>query len=170
MTLRKIVLMLTVCFALSVLPGCNSVNKAFTKAITGKENYAMQIVPVPDQSARLSDPDKCRVYLIRDTSAGWAAGVEIFDNGIFIGGTHGGTYLCWEREPGRMALTTATAGTQLNMFNQKLTVDLQKGQVYYIQQTMWFGGKLKLVSEDKGLKILKKCSVAAISNPQQSGK
>jgi len=152
--------------ALLMSSGCQSM----TKATTGKENYPMQVVPVPNQSVKLSDPKKCRVYLIRKTNVGWGYIVEIFDNDMFIGNIHANAYLCWEREPGKMLLTTETAGIQINFTKQKLPVDVQAGNVYYIEQTMWFGGKLKLLSEEKGRKLLEKCSLASISNPQQTDK
>jgi hypothetical protein len=132
---------------------------AFT-GCSGKPGYgifkAYQIVPFPDQTKGLEDPNLCRIYVIRDNNIG--PEFDIHDNKNFIGVTCPFTYLCWDRKPG--STTISNKSSIFLIIPQKITLNLRKGKTYYIRQTRYsagMGGNLKLLSEEIGKSALKEC-------------
>lgn len=118
---------------------------------------AYQIVPFPDQSKGLEDPELCRIYIIRDNNIG--PGFEINCSNNFVGITCPYTYLCWDHKSGSAIISNTIEGPLL-FIPQKITLNLEKGKTYYIRVTRFFagmGGNLKLLSEEEGKKALKEC-------------
>jgi len=133
---------------------------------------ASQVALFPDQSVLLSNPNLCRIYVLRDSStflAAWQA--EIYDGDTYIGGIEPHTYLCWERQPDKTVISTAghqqayfigtTPGFLSAISQPKLSLDLEKGKIYYIRHYLYFGESLKLLSAEEGKKRLKDCSPPA---------
>ena len=121
-----------------------------------------QIVPFPDQSKTVSDPTKGRIYVFRPANSGGAVAMEIFDDGKLVGITGAAGYLCWERPPGQTVISAKAE----NMSSVNLPV--QAGKAHYIFQHMAMGwvqarNRLEIVSEEEGLKILKKCKPPKIA-------
>ena len=148
--------------------GCRTMHglqTGISQAIVGSKTHVYQVAPFPDISERLSDPQKCRIYLIRNTYVGAAFIDEIHDNKRMVGTLHAYTYLCWERDPGILTLECEEYG--VNVPGKKTrTFNVEKGNVYFIKRTMWFSGDMKLISEEKGRKYLEECIAPDIKNPQ----
>ena len=119
-------------------------------------NSAFQIVPFPNQTARLDDSAKCRIYIVRDTIVGAAYTTEILDGDNIVGSVEANTYLCWERQPGQTVISGRGAMTPTILAKQ-IKLDAEPGKVYYIREHMWFTGALRLVSEKQGEKAVRKC-------------
>ncbi|MDP7113184.1 MAG: hypothetical protein QGH45_14520 [Myxococcota bacterium] len=97
-----------------------------------------QYVTFPDQSVTIEDPNKARIYVYRDSILGSAIPFLVFENEdtpeeIAIGITGPNGYLCWEREPGALNLTSKAEN------EAELAIDLVAGAVYYVQQHATMG-------------------------------
>jgi hypothetical protein len=97
-----------------------------------------QYVPFPDQSVEVEDPGKARIYVYRDSILGSAIPFLVFENEdtaeeIAIGVTGPNGYLCWEREPGTLNLTSKAEN------EAELAIDLVAGAVYWVQQHATMG-------------------------------
>jgi hypothetical protein len=122
-----------------------------------------QFVRIPDLNKRVEDPTKARVYVIRPSSMGSSASLEVWDGKVHVGNTGPTAYLCWEREPGPAEIS----GREENISTVPLTV--QSNQAYYIFQHMRIGwvqarNKLEIIPEEEGQKLLRKCA------PPKAGK
>lgn len=180
--MKKIVVILYLALLLAT-SGCagrmyNKMVHKLSKSRTGAKNAAYQIMPFPDLSEPLSNPEKCRIYLMRDTYAGlqW---YEVYDNGHIVGVVQAYTYLCWERSPGTMTILCKNA--QINTPSKtKQTFTVEAGQTYYIKQGIGFfaeqsmgllgGVKMKMVDEEKGVKAIEKCTAPEIKNVMKTTK
>ena len=115
-----------------------------------------QFVRIPDLNQRVEDPARGRIYVVRPSSAGAGASMEVWDSNLHVGNTGASSYLCWEREPGK----TQVSGREENV--SVVDLDVQANHVYYIFQHMRIGwvqarNKMELISEDEGQKRLKGC-------------
>jgi hypothetical protein len=124
----------------------------------------VQRVPMPDQSKGVEDSAKGRIYVMRATSFAGAVGVNITDNGVPIGSTGAGGYLCWEREPGDVIVAAAVENTS------RVSLPVRPGSIHYIKQDMRMGiwtarTDLEVVDADSGTKILKQCKPAKVKLP-----
>jgi hypothetical protein len=113
-------------------------------------------VPLPDQSKRIEDPGKARIYVVRPTSFGGAISFEVSDGRTLIGNTGPNGYLCWERPGGQMEVIGKAENTA------RLPVKVEQGTVYYIQQHVRMGimkarNELSLLSEAEGKSKVSKC-------------
>lgn len=116
-----------------------------------------QFVRFPDQQMRVENPEMGRIYVMRPTSFGAVASMEIWDGNRHIGNTGPTSFLCWEREPGMAHIV----GREENA--SSVDVEVKTNQVYYIFQHVQMGwlqprNKLELVDEAEGAKILKECN------------
>lgn len=112
-----------------------------------------QVVPFPAQDVNVEDKTKGRIYVMRPGSraASWPLEVYVNNQLIGINGAHG--YLCWEQEPGKIALTGQ--GDQPST----ISFTVEAGRVYYFYQRIEPApGKvlnsMKRVSDDKGMRML----------------
>jgi len=115
-----------------------------------------QYVPLPDQSKRIEDSSKARIYVVRPTSFGGAVSFKVNDGDTLIGNTGPNGYLCWERPGGQMEVIGKAENTS------RLPVDVEQGTVYYIQQHVRMGimmsrNELSLLSEAEGKSKVSKC-------------
>ena len=115
-----------------------------------------QFVPLPDQAKRVEDPDKGRVYVLRPAFVGCAVSMRVNDGESVIGKTGGQGYLCWERAPGSTEIRSKAENTST------LSLDVEKGEVYYILQQVRMGilfarNKIVTIDEEKGKQLLLKC-------------
>jgi hypothetical protein len=138
----------------SVLTGCAALVIAMVFAGCASPQ---QYVHFPDQSKRVEDPQKGRIYVIRPSSTARSVSMVVKDGRKTIGCTGPNSFLCWEREPGK---TTVTGTAE---FPSSVDISVENGNVYFVFQhlamgLMTSGDKLELVSEEKGRKILKKCN------------
>jgi hypothetical protein len=95
------------------------------------------------------------------------ASTRISDNGVLIGNTGPRGYLCWEREPGTVKVTSVSAGQA----ETELTV--AAGGVYYLLQRVNPGfvyGKssLTILPEEAGAALLKSCKPAYFTDAKPS--
>jgi len=132
-------IIITTCMAL--LAGCASTT---------------QYVPLPDQSKRIEDPSKARIYVVRPTGFGGAISFRVSDGDTLIGNTGPNGYLCWERPGGQMEVIGKAENTS------NLPVDVEQGTVYYIQQHVRMGilkarNELSLLPEAEGKSKVSKC-------------
>jgi len=115
-----------------------------------------QFVPVPDQNVRVENAAKGRIYLIRPSSMGSAASMEVWDGNVHVGNTGAKSFLCWEREPGEAIVS----GREENVSTVSLWV--KTNEVYYIFQHMRMGwwqarNELEVIPETQATGLLKKC-------------
>jgi len=115
-----------------------------------------QLVPFPDQSVEVENPELGRIYVMRPSSLGGAISMAVEDDQRLIGHTGPDSYLCWEREPGTATIT----GRAENVAT--LSIDVTAGSVTYVHQGMRMGmwkarNVLKLLDEEKGKKELAGC-------------
>ena len=116
-----------------------------------------QLVPFPDQSKKIEDPSKGRIYVFRPSIFAYAIPMQIDDNNKAIGLTGPRGYLCWERKPGKTRIVGHAENTS------ELPLEIHKGKVYYIYQHMrlgwlWARNKLELVDEVVGREYLQDCN------------
>lgn len=117
-----------------------------------------QFVPLPDQN-KLVGADKARIYVVRPTSMGCGVSMKVSDGGQLVGQTGPKSYLCWDRTPGTVAITSKAEN------KADLSLDTEAGKTYYIQQHVRMGflyarTKLSLLSESKGQGFVAECSPA----------
>jgi hypothetical protein len=144
--MRKIMQLIIVVVSANLLIGCASTT---------------QYVPLPDQSKRIEDPSKARVYVVRPTAFGGAVTFKVSDDDTLIGNTGPNGYLCWERPVGQMEVIGKAENTS------RLQVEVEQGSVYYIQQHVRMGilsarNELSLLSEADGKNKLSKCKAPKV--------
>ncbi len=127
----------------------------------------VQYVPLPDQTKKIEDPNKARIYVARPTSFGSAIPINISDGGKLIGHTGPNGYLCWERDPGKTELKGKAENTST------LTLNMEKGTVYYVQQHINMGffiarNKLRQMIDDEGEKKVAKCKSPTVNSKLSS--
>lgn len=115
-----------------------------------------QFVPFPNQSTQV-DSTKTRIYVARPTVVGAAISMTVSDSGQLIGETGPKSYLCWERNPGQVTISSKAEN------RTELSLNAQPGQSYYVQQHVRMGflyarNKLTLLNEAEGKEIVSKCS------------
>lgn len=120
-----------------------------------------QFVPMPDLSKAVEDPAKGRIYVMRSTSYGGAAGMNIADGGNPIGNTGPKGFLCWEREPGDVIVSATAENTS------RVSLAVRAGSIHYILQNIRMGiwmarTELEVVDEGRGQQELKKCKPAKV--------
>ena len=123
---------------------------------------SVQHTRFPVQNKPLENPEQGRIYVVRPSSLGGAIPMKIYDGDQLIGSTGAKGYLCWERDAGKVVLTGKAENTST------LCVDVEKGQVYYVLQSMSMGvmmarNKLELMDAVKGEKALKGCKQPNLS-------
>jgi hypothetical protein len=123
-----------------------------------------QFVPMPDQSKAIEDPSKGRIYLMRPSSYGGAVGMNVADGGNPIGSTGPGGYLCWEREPGDVIVSSTAENTS------RVSLPVRPGSIHYILQRIRMGiwmarTELEVIDEEQAKKELKRCKPAKVESP-----
>jgi len=117
---------------------------------------ARQYVSLPDQSKRLENPDKARIYVIRPGVFGSAIHMVVNDYDRPIGETGPKSFLCWEREPGEAKIYSTSENTS------EIAFDVKAGEVHYLLQKPEMGwvtlrNSMVKISESEGKASLKKC-------------
>ena len=121
-----------------------------------------QFTSFPDQRVNVENPSKARIYVMRPAVfMGAAIAMSVKDGDQIIGVTKGGNYLCWERNPGDVVLTSKSE----NEVTLRFHVD--EGKSYYILQRVEIGlitsrTKLELIGEVEGKKDLSQCSALRV--------
>jgi hypothetical protein len=129
-----------------------------------------QYAPLPDQTKRVQDPTKARIYLIRPARVlGYAVSFQFSATGPeatgpyvsksfrMVGELGPGRYLCWERSPGPMEMNLDERNP-----NHVFMVHLEAGKVYYLRAFIRGGwgpprGAVELLTNEKGESLLKQC-------------
>ena len=130
----------------------------------------IQYPPFPDQTKKVEDPTKARIYLIRKEKV-WGAGNKFlfYGNGPaavgpltdrsdlrLIGELGPGSYLCWE-EPPHPFRFHRVGGDSRSVF----TIDLVAGNVYYLRAhiggLMGDRAMVDVLDEKEGQVLLKRC-------------
>lgn len=119
--------------------------------------HCWQMVPFPDQSKIVENPDMARIYLMRDTVL--ADDSTIRDGDTYIGILTAHFYFCWEREPGKAVISTFYGAA--NKHTKPLELEVEKGRVYYIHEHSFFPlSSLELISEEEGKRRVQRCHPA----------
>lgn len=131
-----------------------------------------QYAPFPDQTKRVEDPTKARIYVIRPGKIWGAAyealyyglgpasiGPEIDKRSRLDGELGPGGYLCWEIPPRAIEIQHIAGKT-----NNITYLNLVAGNVYYLRVSIrpsWLTSRAELVqtiiSEEEGRSLLKDC-------------
>jgi hypothetical protein len=122
------------CACLLMLTGCSS---------------TWQYVKLPDQTRKVEDASRGRIYVIRSSEAGAQAHVDILDGNHIVGSTGPRGYLSWEKEPGETVILSSSKG------DSRLTLKVAAGEVYYVLQQVGPGrfyakSSLEVVSSEQG--------------------
>jgi hypothetical protein len=122
---------------------------------------ATQFVPMPDLAKKVEDPAKGRIYVMRPSGLGGAVGMDVSDGGILIGSTGPGKFLCWEREPGDVIVSSASENTS------RVSLPVRAGSVHYVLQNIRMGiwiarTDLEVLDEEQGPKELQHCKPAKV--------
>lgn len=124
-----------------------------------------QFVPLPDQTQRIDDPGKARIYVLRVSNLEPLDVGKVSDGDMPIGSLGADAYLCWEREPGEATLRSRWFGRRLSMASKESVYELRlsvaAGNVYYVMQ-QWriredTPTRLAVLNEDYGRKKLAEC-------------
>jgi hypothetical protein len=115
-----------------------------------------QFVHIPNSNARVEDPAKGRICVVRPSGMASASSMEIWDGKTHIGNTGASSYLFWERPEGEAIIE----GKEENTSTVSLWVKSNK--VYYIFQHLRMGwwaarNELEVIDEAKALPLIKKC-------------
>lgn len=122
---------------------------------------SVQYVKMPDQTKTNEDPTKGRIYVLRPSSFGGAVGMNVADGTTPIGNTGPGGYLCWEREPGDVIVSSNGENTS------QVSLPVRPSSVHYILQNIRMGiwmarTDLEVIDEAKAQKELKHCKPAKV--------
>ncbi len=129
----------------------------------------LQFPPFPDQTKKVEDPGKARIYVIRKEKVfgageqfpiygpdSTASGPRVSKGGSrLIGKVGPGSYICWEELPGAYPLQRVSRDPA-----SVCTLDLVAGNVYYLRvHENWSGLKavLDILDDKEGQRLLKKC-------------
>ena len=120
-----------------------------------------QFVPLPDQSVKVEDPSKGRIYVMRPTSFGAAISMGVSDDGRQIGSTGPKGYLCWETAPGKSVISSKAESTSA------VNVAVRPGEVTYVFQHIRMGlvmarNSMEIVDAAEGAKVLKSCKAPKV--------
>lgn len=86
------------------------------------------MVPMPDQSVEIANPDFLRIYVLRDTSERPSIHrVFVYEGELQIGSIHEREYLCWERRPGRTLLTVVHELSESAGDNRQVDIEVEGG-------------------------------------------
>jgi len=125
----------------------------------------VQHVPMPNLSQTIDDPARGRIYVMRPASFGAAISMHVMDGGEAIGDTGPKGFLCWERSPGDVILTSSSENSS------RISLPVRAGQVYYVHQHVRMGWwiartELEAVEEAQGKLLLKQCKPAKVEQPE----
>ncbi|RKZ05837.1 hypothetical protein DRQ32_11915 [bacterium] len=122
MRYRVLMTVLLVLLAAQVISGCATVSTESVETSTAAKNFdALE--------------DKGVVFLYRrGRMVGAASSTQVKVNGIDAGGTGPGTFFRWELRPGKYTFLSSTGESSAT-----IAVDVEAGEVYYIEQTQRMG-------------------------------
>jgi hypothetical protein len=121
----------------------------------------------PDLTKRIEDSGKARLYVLRTAQVfgdalameSWLKGPSLDRHGL-TGALGPGGYLCWELEPGPLAVLKSShrKRTSANF----LWLELLAGHVYYVRLSTHAGLlrpyiRARLLTDDEGESLLKRC-------------
>jgi hypothetical protein len=133
----------------------------------------VQYPPFPDQSKKVEDPAKARIYLIRkEKFFGAAVGINFYGSPSesavgprigarsrmrLIGEIGPGRYLCWEQSPHPFIFQKIEDDT-----NSIASLNLSAGEVYYLRIYLHSGvvrqtSRVEVLSEKDGQAMLQGC-------------
>lgn len=134
-----------------------------------------QYVALPDQSRIVDDSGKCRIYVFRPESMnGGKARMTVKDGKRVIGDLGMQSYLCWERDPGKVAVLMDFYTIDGFVINMREDLDAQPGAIYYLRAGLLnpFSSApdrldtLYRISDEEGKQFLKKCKPPPLSAPK----
>ena len=131
------------------------------------KSASYQWLPLPPQDVELSRPDLARVYVLRDAQLrGKVRNVRVFQGPNEVGSIGAGSYLCWERRPGRSLVRLIYEGPVIDGGEMEGVLDLQcaAGEVYYYVVKLNHVGKphAERVRQAEGVELVAGRSPAAV--------
>jgi hypothetical protein len=126
-----------------------------------------QFVPMPDLSKPVADTSKGRIYVLRPSSLGGSVGMNVADGGNPIGSTGPKGFLCWEREPGDVIVSSTSENTS------RVSLPVRAGSIHYVLQNIRMGiwlarTDLEVIDGERAKKELAKCKPAKIQAPPRA--
>jgi hypothetical protein len=102
-----------------------------------------QTVPLPDLSVTLEEESHARVYVIRADQLLWQSDpLLVYSGDELIGSLSPGSYLCWERGPGRLlGRLVLDAPSRGGDVERLYDVHLEAGDVRWMQVSMDLDGQ-----------------------------
>jgi len=130
---------------------------AISLSIFAGSASTIQYVKIPDQNIPIEDTTKCRIYVYRPTTFGYAVQIPITDSNNIVGKTGPNGYLCWERSPGTIIVEGRAENTSA------VSINAQNGKAYYVLQDIRMGilsarTDLEIVEPARGKEEIINCS------------
>ncbi len=144
--MKKTIALLFVLGAMMTVSGCWGQSKT------------IQYVSFPKTAQRfesIDNPEMARIYIARPTKLEHNRAFTIMDGDTRLADIGPYGYVCWERKPGKTALSTS----HVEGDHYKVDMDIEKGQIYYFQMYCWpiSNSNIRPRTIDDGLGILREC-------------
>ncbi len=115
-----------------------------------------QHVPLPPQRTEEPAPGKTRVYVLRPDRFWGSDEIPVWDGNTLIGRTTGRSFLCWERDPGKVNLVGRCENTT------NVSFVAEAGTTHYVLQEVKMGlwkcrTSLELIDEKSAQSWLRRC-------------
>jgi hypothetical protein len=133
-----------------------------------------QFVTLPDQKRAVEDPAKCRIYVFRpEAMLGGIAKMKVKDGERMIGDLGMKSFLCWERDPGKVTVFLDFYSSNDYVVNMREDLDAQGGAVYYLRAGLMTMNPLSndpnrldrlwRLKDDEGKELLRKCKAPPVT-------
>lgn len=124
-----------------------------------------QFVSLPNQNLAVENPQQCRIYVFRpEALTGGIAKMKIMDEKRLIGDLGMKSFLCWERDPGKVTVYMDFYSADNMIINMREDLDTEPGGVYYLRAGLLnpFNpaqlDTLTRLSDEEGRNFLKECN------------
>ncbi len=133
-----------------------------------------QFVSLPDQTRTVENLRQCRIYVFRpEAMLGGIAKMKIMDGTRVIGDLGMASYLCWERDPGKVEVFMDFYSSDGMTINMREDLDAQSGHVYFLRGGLLnpFSSdsnqldRLWRISDEEGKRLLQTCKPPPAASP-----
>ena len=136
---------------------------AFLLACAGSMPRSSDVLDEKAKNIKVPE-DKALVYIIRPSTTGFAAKMNIFVDGKLVGKTHGKQYIYLLLNPGKHIVMSKSENEAEQILN------LKAGQKYFLKQQVKMGflkarTGLDFINNAEGYEMLQKCKLALNFSP-----